>query len=78
MSEDYSRNPCNSKIVEQMVLRDIRDLLQSMGKDIKNYDLPELNDTGNNLSQHCVLILQIEKVYCCLIFLIKQLNFPMT
>ena len=46
-----------------MVIRDIRDLLQSMGKDIKNYDLSELNDAGNNLSQHCVLILQIEKVY---------------
>ena len=61
-----------------MVLRDIMDLLQCMGKDIKNYDLLELNDTSNNLSQHCVLILQIEKVYCCLIFLIKQLNFPMT
>jgi hypothetical protein len=50
MSEDYNRNQCNSKIVEQMVLRDIRDLLQSMGKDIKNYDLLELNDAGNNLS----------------------------
>lgn len=58
MSEDYNRNQCNSKIVEQMVLRDIRDLLQSMGKDIKNYDLPELNDTGNNYS-HCLLILEI-------------------
>ncbi|XP_066351522.1 ATP-dependent DNA helicase PIF1-like [Miscanthus floridulus] len=46
MSEDYNRNQCNSKIVEQMVLRDIRDLLQSMGKDIKNYDLSELNDTA--------------------------------
>ncbi|XP_066351521.1 uncharacterized protein [Miscanthus floridulus] len=55
VSEDYNRNRCNSKIVEQMVLRDIRDLLQSMGKDIKNYDLLELNDTDdcvNKLIQH--------------------------
>jgi hypothetical protein len=29
-----------------MVLTDIRDMLQSMGKDIRNYDLPELNDAG--------------------------------
>jgi hypothetical protein len=34
------------------VLRDIRDLLQSMGKDIKNFDLPELSDAGNSLSHH--------------------------
>lgn len=58
MSEDYLRNHCNSKTVEQMVLRDIRDLLHSMGKDMKNYDLPELNDTGNNLSQNCLLIIE--------------------
>jgi len=47
MAEDYSRNQCNSELVEQMVLRDIRDLLQSMGKDIKNFDLPELSDAAD-------------------------------
>jgi hypothetical protein len=29
-----------------MVLTDIRDMLQSMGKDIRNYGLLELNDAG--------------------------------
>ena len=38
-----------------MVLRDIRDLIQSMGKDIRNYDLPELNDMGNIFSINIIL-----------------------
>lgn len=45
--EDFIQNNPNKVAVEQMVLRDIRDLVQSMGKDIRNYDLPVLNDTGN-------------------------------
>jgi len=54
-SEDYSRNNPNTTAVEQMVLRDIRDLIQSMGKDIRNYDLPELNDMGNIFSINIIL-----------------------
>jgi hypothetical protein len=46
LSEDYKRDNSNSNVVEQMVLRDIRDMLQSIGKDIRNYDLSELNDAG--------------------------------
>ena len=38
-----------------MVLRDIQDLLQSLGKDIRTYDLPELNDTGNIFSSKIIL-----------------------
>ncbi|EEC75772.1 hypothetical protein OsI_12678 [Oryza sativa Indica Group] len=44
MSEDYSRGNTNTATVEQMVLRDIRDLLHSMGKDITEYGLPEIID----------------------------------
>ena len=54
-SEDYSRNNPNIAAVEQMILRDIRDLLQSMRKDIRKYDLPELNDTGNIFSSNIIL-----------------------
>ncbi|XP_066160632.1 uncharacterized protein [Oryza sativa Japonica Group] len=46
MSEDYSRGNTNPAAVEQMVLRDIRDLLYSMGKDITEYGLPEVIDIG--------------------------------
>jgi hypothetical protein len=45
MSEDYRRNQSNDAALEQMVLRDIRDMLQSMGKDIAGSGLPELLDT---------------------------------
>uniref|UniRef100_A0A8I6XIZ5 ATP-dependent DNA helicase n=1 Tax=Hordeum vulgare subsp. vulgare TaxID=112509 RepID=A0A8I6XIZ5_HORVV len=44
MCEDYHRTQSNEVALEQMVFRDIRDLLQSMGKDIKSYGLPDLVD----------------------------------
>jgi hypothetical protein len=52
MSEDYRRNCKNATAVEQMVLRNIRDMLQSMGKKIKLFPLPKIdeqNDTTNNI-----------------------------
>ena len=45
MSEDYRRTQSNEATLEQMVLRDIRDMLQSMGKDIKSYGLPDIVET---------------------------------
>uniref|UniRef100_A0A8I6YAU5 ATP-dependent DNA helicase n=1 Tax=Hordeum vulgare subsp. vulgare TaxID=112509 RepID=A0A8I6YAU5_HORVV len=47
MSEDYRRTQSTLSVLEQMVLRDIRDLVHSMGKDIKSYGLPEVVDTGD-------------------------------
>ncbi|WVZ73210.1 hypothetical protein U9M48_021551 [Paspalum notatum var. saurae] len=44
MSEDYQRRYQNKTHVQQMVLIDIRNMLQSMGKDIKNYPLPDIID----------------------------------
>jgi len=46
MSEDYKRDNSNTAMVEQMALRDIREMIQSMGKEFRSYDLPELNDAG--------------------------------
>jgi ATP-dependent DNA helicase PIF1 len=47
MGEDYHRNnPCK-KAVEQLVLIDVRDMLQSMGKDIQSFPLP-LIDSSND------------------------------
>jgi hypothetical protein len=51
MSEDYNRDNPKLTCVQQMVLKDIRELVRSMGKDIKSYDLPEINDTCTFL--HC-------------------------
>jgi hypothetical protein len=45
MSEDYKRNNQSTFMVEQMVLIDIRKLLQSMQKDIKMYPLLHIDDT---------------------------------
>jgi ATP-dependent DNA helicase PIF1 len=47
MGEDYRHNnPCK-KAVEQLMLIDVRDMLQSMGKDIRSFSLP-LIDSSND------------------------------
>uniref|UniRef100_A0A8I6XC41 ATP-dependent DNA helicase n=1 Tax=Hordeum vulgare subsp. vulgare TaxID=112509 RepID=A0A8I6XC41_HORVV len=45
MSDDYRRSHTCSKAVEQMVLLDIRDMLQSMGKDIALFPLTNIDET---------------------------------
>ncbi|ONM35627.1 DNA helicase-like protein [Zea mays] len=44
MSEDYHRSTQSKIHVQQMVLIDIRNILQSMGKDIKTFPLPAIID----------------------------------
>jgi ATP-dependent DNA helicase PIF1 len=44
MSEDYQHRSQNKTLVEQMVLIDIRNMLQSMGKDRKSSPLPPIID----------------------------------
>ncbi|KAM0849405.1 hypothetical protein ACQ4PT_053753 [Festuca glaucescens] len=44
MSEDYRRNEPSNVVVEQKVLIDIRNMLQSMGKDIKSFPLPDIDE----------------------------------
>ena len=46
LREDIRRDNSNTSTVEQMVLRDIQDMLHSMGKDIRDYDLPPICDVG--------------------------------
>ncbi|ONM17173.1 hypothetical protein ZEAMMB73_Zm00001d003578 [Zea mays] len=48
MSEDYQRMSQSKTHVEQMVLIDIRNMLQSMGKDIKTFPLPPIIDAYDN------------------------------
>jgi hypothetical protein len=62
MSEDYRCSQPNEAILEQMVLRDIRDLLHSMGKDIKTYGLPELVDTNAFLGDECMEVREEREV----------------
>ncbi|XP_073362179.1 uncharacterized protein [Aegilops tauschii subsp. strangulata] len=44
MSDDYHRSRTSPDEVEQMVLLDIRGMLQSMGKDIVDFALPSIDD----------------------------------
>ena len=47
MGEDYSKENTNTTVVEQHVLRDIRDMVHSMGKNFRTYGVPDVNDAGN-------------------------------
>lgn len=44
LSEDYRRTCGSIERVKQLVLTNIKYFLQSMGKNIQNFDLPELNE----------------------------------
>ena len=75
MAEDYVRVHGNSSCVEQFVLRDIADILSSMGKGIRNYGPPHIHQSGNIFSQlylRCCVAIII--VYCILILIIKILG----
>ncbi|KAL6592973.1 hypothetical protein ACP70R_049269 [Stipagrostis hirtigluma subsp. patula] len=53
MSEDYRRRSKCKVALEQMVLIDIRNMLQSMGKDIKSFPLPAIDETYDTASGLC-------------------------
>ncbi|AQK90529.1 hypothetical protein ZEAMMB73_Zm00001d008728 [Zea mays] len=50
MSDDFCRTHSNSNVVEQLVLLDIRDMLQTMGKDIRLFPLPAIKDEHDNMA----------------------------
>jgi hypothetical protein len=53
MSEDYHRTMSNNlKCVQQMVLKDIGDIVSSMDKDIHDYGLLELDDQDAEQGYH--------------------------
>ena len=54
MLKDYNRNHPSPDLVLQMVLIDIRNMLQSMGKDIRSFPLPNIDhsyDDDNHISR---------------------------
>jgi ATP-dependent DNA helicase PIF1 len=53
MSEDYRRAMSNNlKCVQQMVLKDIDDIVSSMDKDVHDYGLAELDDQDAEQGYH--------------------------
>jgi hypothetical protein len=62
-SEDYDRNCKCKHTVEKMVLKNIRDMLQSMGKYIISFPLPEIDgqhDTTDGIPREMTEGLYIE------------------
>jgi ATP-dependent DNA helicase PIF1 len=50
MSDDYNSNNPSPDLVQHIVLIDIRNMLQSMGKDIRSFPLPDIDHTYDNAS----------------------------
>ncbi|XP_010233605.1 ATP-dependent DNA helicase PIF1-like [Brachypodium distachyon] len=48
MSDDYRRIQRSQHAVEQLVLLDIRNMLRSMGKDIRSFPLPDIDESYDN------------------------------
>jgi len=59
MFDDYRRSNGKSKMVEQMVHRDISIYVKDMCRDIRNYGLLELDDLG------ILVNIKLEKLILC-------------
>ncbi|KAL6645873.1 hypothetical protein ACP70R_017481 [Stipagrostis hirtigluma subsp. patula] len=58
MTEDYRLSHMSSHEVEQMALLDIRNMLQSMGKDISSFPLPEIDESYDATSNEAREIIE--------------------
>jgi hypothetical protein len=56
MAEDYYHNFGDNSYVIQLVLRDVADIVWSMGKDIKDFRLPHLDESCTLFTMHVILI----------------------
>jgi ATP-dependent DNA helicase PIF1 len=57
MAEGYYRNFGDDSFVIQLVLlRDVANIVRSMGKDIKDFGLPHLDESGTLFTVHVILI----------------------
>jgi hypothetical protein len=57
MAEDYRRTNEDESYVVQTVLRDVADIVRSMGKDIKGFGLPHLDESGTFFTTRVILIM---------------------
>jgi hypothetical protein len=56
MAEDYRHNFGDDSYIIQLVLRDVADIVRSIGKEIKDFGLPHLNESGTLFTMHIILI----------------------
>ncbi|XP_062202004.1 uncharacterized protein LOC133904523 [Phragmites australis] len=62
MSKDYRRAHTNAATIEKMILRDIRNVVHSMGKDIRSFGLPELDETDNCSGENAREVIEEQSV----------------
>jgi hypothetical protein len=55
MAEDYHRNNRDESYVVQMVLIHVADIVRSMGKDIKDFGLPILDESGTFFTKRVII-----------------------
>jgi ATP-dependent DNA helicase PIF1 len=55
MAEDYRRNNGDESYVVQMVLMDVADIVRSMGKDINDFGLPHLDESGTFFMKRLII-----------------------
>jgi ATP-dependent DNA helicase PIF1 len=60
MAEDYRRNNGDKSYIVQMMLRDVADIVRSMGKDIKDFGLPHLDESGTFFMKPVILVMIIK------------------
>jgi ATP-dependent DNA helicase PIF1 len=57
MVEDYRRNNRDESYIVQLVLWDVADIVRSMGKDIKDFGLPHLDESGTFFTTRVILVM---------------------
>nr|XP_034570998.1 uncharacterized protein LOC117835787 [Setaria viridis] len=62
MAEDYRRTHGSSRLVLQLVLRDIADIVYLMGKDIRSYGLPELDESDDKSRDYYRELIEERKI----------------
>jgi ATP-dependent DNA helicase PIF1 len=61
MAEDYHRNNGDESYVVQIVLTDVADIVRSMGKDIKDFGLPHLDESSTFFTKRVIIRYDYEK-----------------
>jgi hypothetical protein len=57
MAEDYHCNNGDESYLVQLVLRDVADIVRFMGKDIKDFGLPHLDESGTFFTTRVILVM---------------------
>nr|TKW32380.1 hypothetical protein SEVIR_2G165399v2 [Setaria viridis] len=62
MAEDYRQTHGSCRLVLQLVLKDIADIVRSMGKDMRSYGLPELDESDDKSRDYYRELIEERKI----------------